>query len=132
MRAEAMIFAICTVFFMLVAPAYWLIAGDPTGTSALVMTALLTLLVTFYLGFHASKMDPRPEDREDAEIADGAGELGFFPPYSWWPMWAGLTLAVIVFAVAMAAWWLVIMGIGLGALALCGWIYEYYTGVHAH
>jgi hypothetical protein len=29
MRAEAWIFAICTVFFVLVAPAYWLIARDP-------------------------------------------------------------------------------------------------------
>ncbi len=132
MKAEAWIFGICTVFFILVAPAYWLIARDPTGTSALVMTALLTTLVTFYLGFHASKMDPRPEDRQDAEIADGAGELGFFPPYSWWPLWAGATLAVIVFATAMAAWWLVLMGVGLGALALCGWIYEYYVGEHAH
>ena len=132
MKAEAWIFGICTVFFILVAPAYWLIARDPTGTSALVMTSLLTLLVTFYLGFHASKMDPRPEDRQDAEIADGAGELGFFPPYSWWPLWAGATLAVIVFAVAMAAWWLFLMGVGLGALALCGWIYEYYVGEHAH
>ena len=63
MKAEAWIFAICTVFFLLVAPAYWFIAGDPTGTSALVMTFLLTLLVTLYLGVHASKMEPRPEDR---------------------------------------------------------------------
>ena len=62
MKAESWIFAICTVFFVLVTPAYWLIARDPTGTSALVMTALLTLLVTFYLGFHASKMEPRPEE----------------------------------------------------------------------
>ena len=38
-------------------------------------------------------MDPRPEDRKDGEIADGAGELGFFPPYSWWPLWCALTLA---------------------------------------
>ncbi len=89
MKAEAWIFGICTVFFVLVAPAYWFITGDPTGTSALTMTSLLTLLVTFYLGFHASRMEPRPEDRQDAEIADGAGELGFFPPYSWWPLWCG-------------------------------------------
>ena len=53
------------------------------------MTTLLARMVTLYLGFHASKMDPRPEDRKDAEIADGAGELGFFPPYSWWPLWCG-------------------------------------------
>ena len=132
MKAEAWIFVVCSVFFVLVAPAYWLIAKDPTGTAALVMTALLTLLVTFYLGFHASRMEPRPEDRKDAANADGAGELGFFPPYSWWPLWCGATLALIVFGTAMAAWWLLIIGGALGAIALCGWIFEYYKGVHAH
>jgi hypothetical protein len=89
-------------------------------------------MVTLYLGFHAAKMDPRPEDRKDAEIADGAGELGFFPPYSWWPLWCGLTLAVIVFSVAMGAWWLAIIGGAFGAIALSGWIFEYYRGEHAH
>jgi hypothetical protein len=132
MKAEAWIFAICTVFFLLVSPAYWFITYDWTGTSALTMTFLLSLLVTFYLGFHASRMEPRPEDRKDAEIADGAGELGFFPPYSWWPLWCAATLGLIVFGTAMAAWWLLIIGFGLGALALCGWIYEYYVGEHAH
>ena len=99
----------------MVSPAYWLIAGDWTGTSALVMTTLLAAMVTLYLGFHAAKMEPRPEDRKDAEIADGAGELGFFPPYSWWPLWCAASLAVIVYAVAIGAWWLVIIGFGLGA-----------------
>jgi hypothetical protein len=132
MKAETWIFGICTVFFLLVAPAYWFIARDPTGTSALTMTFLLTLLVTLYLGVHSAKMAPRPEDRQDAEIADGAGELGFFPPFSWWPLWCGATLGVCVFSVAMGAWWLFLMGVGLGAIALCGWIYEYYVGDHAH
>jgi hypothetical protein len=132
MKSEAWIFAICTIFFVLVSPAYWFIAGDWTGTSALVMTTLLSAMVTLYLGFHAKNMDPRPEDRKDGEIADGAGELGFFPPYSWWPLWCALTLAVIVFGTAAAAWWLVIIGIVIGAIALSGWIFEYYRGVHAH
>jgi hypothetical protein len=132
MRAEAWIFAICTVFFLLVTPAYWFISYDPTGTSALTMTFLLTLLVTFYLGIHAARMEPRPEDRQDAEIADGAGELGFFPPYSWWPLWCALTLAVCVFGVAMGTWWLLVIGVGLLAVAVCGWVYEYYIGEHAH
>lgn len=138
MRAEALIFAICTVFLVLITPAYWFITsagdtgGDWTGTSALTMTTLLTLMVTFYLGFHAKKMEPRPEDRKDAEIADGAGELGFFPPYSWWPLWAALTLGTIVFGVAMTAWWLAIIGGVLGAVATSGLVYEYYRGEHAH
>ena len=132
MRAETWMFGICSAFFVLTAPAYWFISYDPTGTAALIMTALLTLLVTFYLFFHAKNMEPRPEDRKEGEIADGAGELGFFPPYSWWPLWCGATAAVIVFAIAMGAWWLMVIGFGLGALALAGWIFEYYIGEHAH
>jgi hypothetical protein len=138
MKAEAWIFAICTVFLVLVTPAYWFITDasqhgpDWTGTSALTMTTLLTAMMTLYLGFHARKMDPRPEDRKDADISEGAGELGFFPPYSWWPLWCGLTLAVIVFGVAAAAWWLFIIGAVLGAIALSGLIFEFYHGEHAH
>ena len=131
MKAEAWIFAICTVFMVLVSPAYWLITGDWTGTSALTMTTLLTLMMTIYLGFHANNMEPRPEDRKDAEIADGAGELGFFPPYSWWPLWCAVCLAVIVLGVVIG-WCLVIIGAMLGTVALSGWIFEYYRGVHAH
>ena len=138
MKAEAWVFGSCTVFLVLVTPAYWLVTdasehgGDWTGTSALVMTTLLTLMVTIYLGFHAARMDARPEDRLDAEIADGAGELGFFPPYSWWPLWTALTLGTCVFGIAVSAWWLFIIGGMLGAVALVGWIYEYYRGEHAH
>ncbi len=138
MKAEAWIFAACTIFLVLVTPAYWLITDasdhgpDWTGTSALVMTTLLTLMVTIYLGFHAKRMDPRPEDRSDALIADGAGELGFFPPYSWWPLWTAAALGTSVFGIAASAWWLFIIGGILGAMALVGWIYEYYRGEHAH
>jgi hypothetical protein len=131
MKAEAWIFAICTIFFVLVSPAYWFISSDWTGTSALTMTALLAGMVTLYLGFHATRMDPRPEDRKDAEIADGAGELGFFPPYSWWPLWCGLTAATVVLGVVIG-WWLVVIGAGIGFVALSGWIFEYYRGEHAH
>jgi hypothetical protein len=132
MKAETWIFVITTVFFALVTPAYWFIANDWTGTSALTMTALLTGMVSLYLGFHARKMDPRPEDRKEGEIAEGAGELGFFPPYSWWPLWCGLTLGVIVYGTALGAWWLVIIGFTLGAVALSGLVFEYYRGEHAH
>jgi Cytochrome c oxidase subunit IV len=130
-RNETWIFGICTIFFLFVAPSYWLISGDPTGTTALVMTTLLTGLITFYLGFHAGRMEPRPEDRKEGEIAEGAGELGFFPPYSWWPLWCAMCLATMVLGVAVG-WWLFIIGTALGAVALCGLIFEYYRGEHAH
>ncbi|WP_107704855.1 cytochrome c oxidase subunit 4 [Nocardioides allogilvus] len=132
MKNEAWLFVICTVFLVLVTPAYWLITYDWTGTSALTMTTLLTLMVSLYLGVHAARMDPRPEDRKDGEIADGAGELGFFPPYSWWPLWCALALSTVVFATAMSAWWLFIIGGVIGMVTLSGWIFEYYRGEHAH
>jgi len=131
MKAETWIFVITTIFLVLVTPAYWFISGDHTGTSALTMSTLLTLMVSLYLGFHAARMDPRPEDRKDGEIADGAGELGFFPPYSWWPLWCGMTLAVCVLGVVFG-WWLFIIGVALGILALSGWVFEFYRGEHAH
>jgi hypothetical protein len=138
MKVEAWLFGITTVFLVLVTPAYWFItdAGDTgadwTGTSALVMTTLLTSMLTLYLGFHANRMDARPEDRTDGEIADGAGELGFFPPYSWWPFWCACTLGIIVLALAVTQWWLMVLGMALGVLALSGLIFEYYRGDHAH
>ncbi|WP_109509968.1 cytochrome c oxidase subunit 4 [Nocardioides speluncae] len=132
MKAETWIFVITTAFFALVTPAYWFITHDWTGTSALVMSTLLVLMVSIYLGFHAARMDPRPEDRKDGEIAEGAGELGFFPPYSWWPLWCASTLAVCVLGVALGQWWMFVVGTGLGVIALSGWVFEYYRGEHAH
>jgi Cytochrome c oxidase subunit IV len=132
MKAETWIFVITAVFFTLVAPAYWVITHDWTGSSALTMTALLAIMVSFYLGFHARRMDPRPEDRKDGEIADGAGELGFFPPYSWWPLWCALPMALAMYGIALGAWWLFIIAAGLGLIALCGFVFEYYRGEHAH
>lgn len=138
MKSETWIFLSCTIFLVLVTPAYALVTAssdhglDWTGTTALFMAALLTAMVSVYIGFHARRMDARPEDRKDGEIADGAGELGFFPPYSWWPLWCALTLGVIVYGAAMAAYWLMIIGGTLGVVALSGLIFEYYRGEHAH
>jgi hypothetical protein len=131
MRVESWIFGLNAAFFALVTPVYWYMSEDWTGTSALVMTTGLTLLVTFYLGFTAQRMRPRPEDRVDAEVSDGAGELGFFSPHSWWPLYSALALTVAVLGVIFG-WWLFIIGVGLGTVTLSGFIFEYYRGEHAH
>jgi hypothetical protein len=131
-KVESLIFGIIAFFCVAAAVVYGFWAKEPIGTTALVLSAGLTGLIGGFFWFVSRRIDARPEDRKDAEIADGAGELGFFPPYSWWPMWCGLTLAVCVYAVALGAWWLFIIGVGLGAVALSGWIFEYYRGEHAH
>ncbi len=131
MKVEAWIFGILTLFAAIVTPVYWYMSKDPTGTSALTMTFLLALLVSFYLGVTGRRMEPRPEDRKEAEIVEGAGELGFFAPHSWWPLFCGLTLTVCVLGVVFG-WWLFIIGVGIGIVTLSGFIFEYYRGDHAH
>ena len=132
MKAEAWVFGALTIFFALITPVYWVMSGDLTGTFALILTFFLALMITGYFGLIARRIDPRPEDRVDGEIAEGAGELGFFPPYSWWPLWCALALGVMVYGVAMSAWWLVIIGFTAGAVVTCGFVFEYYRGEHAH
>ena len=78
MKHEAWIFGLSTIFFVIVSPAYWLITGDWTGTSALVMTTLLVAMITLYLGFHASRMEPAPrgpQGRRDRRRRRRAGLL---------------------------------------------------------
>jgi hypothetical protein len=38
----------------------------------------------------------------------------------------------MVFGIAMGTWWLFIIGGAFGAVALTGWVFEFYTGDHAH
>jgi hypothetical protein len=130
-KAESWIIVSLAIFCALVAPIYWWITYDWTGTTALVMTTLLCVLLGFYLIVVAKQIPARPEDRLDAEILEGAGELGFFPPYSWWPLYCSLAFSAIVLGVVFG-WWLFIIGAAIGLFTLIGWVYEYYRGVHAH
>jgi len=130
-KVEGIVFAVVTVFFAVITPIYWVISHEITGTTALILTTLLGGLIAFYLLMTARRMEPRPEDRKDAEIAEGAGELGFFSPHSWWPLWCALALSTCVVGVAIA-WWLFIIGLGFGAVAVLGLVFEHYRGEHAH
>ena len=137
MRVEAWIFGSLTIFFALVTPAYWLItmdaSGTPeiTGTVALILTFFLSLMITAYFGLIARRIDLRPEDKKTGEIAEGAGELGFFAPHSKWPLFVSLTVVLVALA-PVFGWWLAILGFGFGAVTLSGLIYEFYRGDHAH
>jgi hypothetical protein len=131
MKIEAWSFGVVGIFFLIITPVYWFVAEDWSGTSALVMTTLLAFLVAFFLAVVGKQIPPRPEDRKDAEVSDGAGELGFFPPFSWWPLYCAGALSLIMLGVVFG-WWLVILGAGVGVITLMGWTFEYYRGYHAH
>jgi hypothetical protein len=130
-KAEAWIFGALAIFFIPVTPVYWLMSHDPTGTAALILTFFLCLMIAGYLGIITIRIPPRPEDRKEGEIAEGAGELGFFPPQSKWPLFCSLTFVLVVLG-PVFGWWLMFLGFAFGAVTLTGLVYEYYRGDHAH
>ncbi|MGZ4531231.1 MAG: aa3-type cytochrome oxidase subunit IV, partial [Mycobacteriaceae bacterium] len=80
MRIEARIFEALTVFFLLMAVIYGVFSREPIGITALALSSGLTLIVGTYFRFVARRLALRPEDYDDAEVSDGAGDLGFFSP----------------------------------------------------
>ena len=127
MKVEGWLFAAGFFFFAISAVIYGVLAEEPVGTVALAFTAGLAFLVGYYLLFTARRIDPRPEDSKDAEIAEGAGELGFFSPHSWWPL-ALAIFAATAFLGVVIGWWLFIIGALGGGLAVIGLVFEYYRG----
>ena len=127
MKIEGRIFALGPVFFLLLAPIYWFLSRDPIGTTALALCGGLTFLVGFYLLYTAKRVYPRPEDREDAEIDEADPEYGFYSPHSWWPLVMGFATFLVVIGLIFAVW-IVVFGVVVLALALVGWLFEYYRG----
>ncbi|MGV0601062.1 cytochrome c oxidase subunit 4 [Mycolicibacterium pulveris] len=139
MHLEARLFEFLTAFFVLSAIVYATLTQlfafggvEWAGTTALVMTAGLTLITGTFFRFVARRLDTRPEDYEDAEISDGAGELGFYAPHSWWPVMIALSASVA--AVGLALWlpWLIVAGVCFVVASAAGLVFEYYTGPEKH
>jgi hypothetical protein len=126
-KVEGRIFALGSIFFVLVASIYWYVARDPIGTTALALCGGLAFLVGFYVLYTAKRVYPRPEDREDGEIDEADPEYGFYSPHSWWPLVMGFATFLVVIGLIFAVW-VVVLGVLVLALALVGWLFEYYRG----
>jgi len=130
-KVESLIFGIISFFCVAAAVVYGLWAKEPIGTTALVLSAGLTGLIGGFFWFVSRRIDARPEDRKDAEIADGAGELGFFSPSSYWPFALAVSAAMMGLALAFwYSWFIVIAGVAL-LITIGGLLFEYYVGQNA-
>jgi hypothetical protein len=132
-KIETWLFASGVVFFTPVGIVYGIVTdwNEPVGTTALLLTAGLSLMISLYLWLTSRRIDNRPEDNPLGEIADGAGELGFFSPHSWWPLATAAGTALVFMGLAVG-WWMVLLGIPIATLATIGWVFEYYRGAYAH
>jgi hypothetical protein len=129
MKIEGLLFAGVAIFFAGVDVVYWYASHDPTGTTALALATALGFLVGFYLFVTGRRTGMRPEDRPDADIAEAAGEFGFFSPHSWWPLFTAGSVAIVGIGIVFA-WWLAIVGLMCVVITSLGFVLEYYRGVH--
>ena len=125
MRFGWQLFGFLFVFYVIVDVIYWLQGGELVGVTAMALSAGLALIIAFYFWFTERRLGGKlPEDRLDAEIADGAGEIGFFPPYSWGPLAIGFTATLTALGLAVG-WWLFLIGAGALILSVMGFVLEY-------
>lgn len=125
MKASWVLFLGLGIFYTIMSTIYWVIGGDPAGIACLILSAALAYLVAFYIWFTAKRLgDSLPEDNLSAEIADGAGELGFYSPHSWWPLPLAAS-AIITGLGLIIGWWLTAIGAGALILSIVGFVTEY-------
>ncbi|WP_181788977.1 cytochrome c oxidase subunit 4 [Streptomyces phytophilus] len=128
MKIQGHMFGWLAAFVLIAAIVYGYWSKEPVGTTALFLAFGLTAMIGYYLVFTARRVDTGAQDNKEAEVADDAGELGFFSPHSWQP----LSLAIggaLAFLGVVLNWWLLYFSIPVILVGLFGWVFEYYRGV---
>ncbi|HEY8828502.1 MAG TPA: cytochrome c oxidase subunit 4 [Jatrophihabitantaceae bacterium] len=134
MKVEAKLFLAFATFCWGSAVVYGVWTGqsqghiEVVGLAALILSGGLLGISGSFFWFVSRRIDARPEDRPDADIAEAAGEFGFFSPGSYWPF--GLAGAATLTALGFAFFqmWLAIVGVLAILFTVGGLLFEYYLG----
>ena len=137
MKTNIAVLWVLALYFMILTAVYtvWAIIDTGVvewiGSIAIGLSAVLAMFIAFYLQVqHKNQGGELPEDRVDADIDDGDPEIGFYSPWSWWPVLlaGGAGIAMLGMSVGI---WVALYGIPLVLVSLIGWTYEYYRGYFA-
>jgi hypothetical protein len=126
MKVEARLFEIVTAFCFLVGIVYTVLTGEPVGVAGLFLTGGLCLIVGTYFRFVARRLETRPEDNPEAEVSDGAGDVGFFSPGSYWPIALAGSAALLAISLAFFLVWAIAISVVILLLAVGGLVFEYH------
>ena len=125
MKTSWILFVGLSIFYAILTVVYWQLGGEAVGITAIALSAGLALIVGFYLWFTDRRLgNLLPEDNQQGEIADAAGEIGFFSPHSWWPLPVALSASALALGLIIG-WWLVLLALGALVVSIMGMVLEY-------
>jgi len=125
MKTSWILFVGLSIFYAIMTVIYWQLGGEPVGVTAIALSGGLALIIGFYLWFTARRLgNVLPEDNLQGEIADSAGELGFYSPHSWWPLPVALSACTLGLGLIIG-WWLLLIGVGSLLISVLGLVLQY-------
>jgi hypothetical protein len=125
MKVSWQLFIGLAVFYVLMTVIYWQVGGEPVGIGGMLLAAALAGMVGFYVWFTQRRIGQiLPEDNLTALISDGAGELGFYSPHSWWPLPVALSMCALTLSLIIG-WWLTVISLGALVISIIGMVTEY-------
>jgi hypothetical protein len=124
-KANWQLFVGLSVFYVLMTVVYWYVGGEAVGITGMLLAACLAGMVGFYVWFTQKRIGTlMPSDNLTAEISDGAGELGFYSPHSWWPLPVALAATAMGMGLIIG-WWLTLIAVTALFFGIIGWVTEY-------
>jgi len=125
MKVSWQLFIGLSVFYVLMTIIYWQVGGEPVGIAGMLLAAALAGMVGFYVWFTQRRIGQLlPEDNLTALISDGAGDLGFYSPHSWWPLPVALSMCALTLSLIIG-WWLTVISLGALVISIIGMVTEY-------
>ena len=125
MKVSWQLFIGLALFYVLMTVIYWQVGGEPVGIGGMLLAAALAGMVGFYVWFTQRRIGKiLPEDNLTALISDGAGELGFYSPHSWWPLPVALSMCALTLSLIIG-WWLTVISLGALVISIIGMVTEY-------
>ncbi|MEY3753399.1 MAG: cytochrome c oxidase subunit 4 [Actinobacteria bacterium] len=125
MKVSWQLFIGLALFYVLMTVIYWQVGGEPVGIGGMLLAAALAGMVGFYVWFTQRRIGQiLPEDNLTAQISDGAGELGFYSPHSWWPLPVALSMCALTLSLIIG-WWLTVISLGALVISIIGMVTQY-------
>lgn len=125
MKIGYRLFLFLALFYAILTAIYAFFTTEWVGIVAMALSSGLALIIGYYFWFiNRRSGGVLPEDNLQGEISDGAGELGFFSPHSWWPLPVALS-ATAAGVGLIIGWWLTLIAIGALLVSVLGFVLQY-------